>query len=1474
MRSPSTPDRSAPTRGRTSGYWARLVASILAVTAGAAYLTWRAVYTIGASWWLSLPLLGAEVVFFVRFALFVVTALPEPSSTRRALEPADGGTPEVELLVPAAHAGRDELSRTLALARRVGAAKVRVLDRIDRTELRREAHRLGADYEVHDVAAHLGAAGLVGAALSTASTELVAWVDAGDVVLPGFLDLAAGLTEDGPRRVGVVQSATDLINHDSLLHLVPDRDDLAVENRVVGPSLDRSGAAPWNGSGSIFRAEALAAIGGIPATTAATHRASMRFARAGWSVRWATPPAVRSVAPDLLGEHLASVGDAARGHFAVLLSGDSPLRLRRGVPLRRRAAQLHAATAVFDGLARFTLLALVAVTLVSGRLPFDAPLGLVVGAFTAQACLRTLALLRLGRGAIGVGDATRSGLRRMGVHVVSVLRAPRTASTDTRGGVRAIGQLRLLTGALVVIDIALVLRGLTFVFPGMLPRFDGRGRFVAMAAAVWAVVAMVDVLQLLVGRVQRRAAYRNVADLVARLGGQRCKVVDLTPRGIGLLTATAPAPGESLRIELDIPRLDGSTSSVEVTVKVRHVSAHPDPERGRYRAGGSFGELDDHARDALVEFCALTAEHRDERRSPANTTTPADLVVAGSGTGRRVATALSAVAVLFSGVVVAAGPAGAESMDPTTGSIAGRVVGQDGQPVAGMCVQTATGPGWGGASTDATGAFSLDGLAAGTYTVVAGNCALPGVVPTYSGSTVWPSQAVGYDVAAGATAASGDVVLQPAGTIEGSVVDGDGAPLEWVCASFVASGPDGSDQWFAVGNSDTSGHFSGAVPAGVDGRVQFRDCQWPQRVIEAWYQRPGDPATGTVVRAEDGATVVLDAVTMRPGITVTGHVTDELGAPVPSVCVNVNVNRNADGADPSRDRWDWVGGSNTDADGSYSLMVASGTYAIGFWPCSGDASDLVAEWYPSTPTSMSPTTVEVNASSHTFDAVLSHGGRISGTVVDTQGAPATGACVMVGTPSGLRDGKALSWSQVGADGSWLSSAVAPGDYAIRYQSCADQQTWIEELRPDIHPRFGDYSDSDLDLVAVTSGQTTSGIHDVLQHPARLAGTVTSGGVPVGGVCVGGVSGQGDRFATNADGSWNASVFPGSVVELSFTDCVSGRGLVQQFRSVTTTENQESRVDVDLAAGGSSTISGTVLNGAGSAPGAPTCVVAYRPMNLIAIGPVDAEGVFHIDGLADGDYWFGVIGCGEEDDMSIHFPDDPVSHEPIWSSGQPIGPTEHTSPDPAHDGVPVVEVRSASVPAPMTICVGDGCGPEVSAPTTTLPPTSTPPTTLPPEAPSTSSPSTPSTPPPAAPPETVAPANPATSAPTLSAEGLRAIAAFLGQRAATSAAAVQGVPAGLTGSSVVGAAVSAPPTATPGPSVPSILVPPSAAPMQRLSGVTLTGVPTAAMRDNAQLAARRSDHPQGSTPWDLIGGAALVLGAASAAVLMRRRRLAA
>lgn len=1483
----------------------RYALAAAATAAGAAYLVWRAGWTLGAPWFLSAPLLLAEVAFFARFVLWLVAALPEPLPEEPS-PPQDRPAPvdrsAIEILVPAGRADADEVARTLTIASRSGV-RLRVLDDRRRIDVEAEAARFGAELEVFPGTTG-SPAELVEAARRTSRSELLAWIDAGDVAVPGFLDLAEAF--DDP-QVAVVQSAVDLLNRESLLHLVPRGDDRALDNEVLGPSLDRSGAGPWEGSGSIFRRSALDAVGGLPADRGdATHRAALRLSRAGHRIRFATPARVRSVAPDTLGRYLTEATARSRDDWALLGSADSPLR-GGSVGVRRRLAQLHDSSAPLDAGARLVGIAVLVAVLVSGRLPIDTSLAVFVAAFVAQLALRTAATAAIGRGRIGVGDRTRQSLRLMGARLAAVT------------GGHPSPRLGLLTAAVVAVDLALVARALTFIWPDLLPPFGDAARFVVMAAAVWAVIPMVEVLQVLVGHRQRRTLYRVATELVATVDGRPARVVDLTPHGIGLVLTGAHGPRISLALEL--PRLDGTVTTAHLDARIRHVSRDRDagPDGDRHRAGASFEQVGRDARDALVEFCALTAEDRDRGRD-AVPVTPGDLAVAGSGRPRAVVAGLTVVSLLLAGTVVMAGPAAAKPASGAgTGVIAGQVVDASGERVTGACVRTWSGPGNGFAATDGAGRFAMEGLPDGDYLVVADDCGRDGFAATYAPSSPWSGSAGPVTVTDGEQSGV-DIVLLPVAKVGGVAVDPDGTPQPGICVNL--NSPDGGE-WRWVGQTDEQGRFAGLVPAGVEAFLQLTDCRAPQRVVQTWYPGTTDRGSAKLVAFDAGDGADLGTIVMEQGAVVTGTVRDDSGAPVQQACVSAQV--------VDERGWTWAGGTSTDAEGRYEFSVAAGTYSLYVQDCSEEPR-LAAQWYPDAPVWTDPVpTVDLGRGENPpFDVTLRAGGRVSGRATDRSGEPARDACVSLHSRDLFDQGIwfASSWSRTASDGTWMSNPVAAGEYVVAYHGCDDGGgPWLPELHEDV-PVGWERTDRTPAPVKVGEGSLTEGVTDELTRAARLDGTVTTEGRPAPDVCVGGLADG--EVRTGDDGTWAAWVPPGPR-KLTFTDCRTGRGLVQRTAEV---EAEEYRGDsdgkdgdekhgdgglaVEMEPGTPSEFLGTVRFASGR-PVQPACVVAYVPDGVIGGAVVQPDGSYVLGGLGLGWYYLGVYSCEDDAERPMTDPDTGAAYGPQWFPGVPI--VFGTNGPPIMDGSgakPLLLDGSMGVIAPF--CLGDcttptpattTTAPPTTALPTTAPPTTTPPTTAAPTtapsttaAPTTAPPTTAATtvPPTTAPPTTAPPttAPPTTSAPPSATPPITAAPTTVPPEEPTftpTPSVTAGGPSSPSSGTALGrsasspttgiaavASVSAPPE-VPGP-VPRVVASTDPADEQqalgRLPGATVTadevgasvlGEPVSDETTDADLLAAETTSPAGAGfPWDLAGGVALLVVTGVALVLIRARRI--
>ena len=1128
-----------------------------ALVASTAYLAWRVTRTMDANLWLAVPLLAAETVVLVRFALSLAATGPEPGPGVRANTSGDAGPAttddeaedgegspgeRVEVFVVAAGADADALNRTLALASIDRPTAVRVLDTVSRSEIEAEAWRHGASYEVlGDPAAdrvrpqQSQSAGLIDSALRSCGTPFALWLDAGDVPVPGLLDLVHAF--DDP-DVAVVQSAADLVNRDSLLHLAPGYDERALENRVAGPSLDRAGAAPWEGSGSLMRVAAFEQIGGMPSGRGSiTHHGVLRLARAGMKVRFCAEPLVRTVAPDTLTDYLDIEERTSHGDWALLGTAHTPLRF--GAGFRATLTQLHRSTTALDGLARFTFLGILTAVLLTGQLPFSAGPLAVAAAFAVQFILRSATVRALGRGTVRAGDPTRQSLRLMGARIAALFRpAPERGSSASRRWA-VLGRLPLLTAALVVVDIALGLRILTLFWPDLLPPLDGAGRFVAMVTAAWAVLAILDVLHVLVARVQRRIQHRQGSDLVVELDGQPCRSVDLTPVGVGLLlpeslitgssSGAGFARGDSVVVRLDVPRLDGSITTLEARARLEHVASEPDS--GLYRAGAGFTEVPPHGRDALVEFCALTAEHRERSKRPVEETAPDDFDVAPAGGGRRALAMLSTIGLIVAGPFVALGPsAGAAPADPRTAVISGQVRDQAGDPVAGACVGVWNDGNVPWVNTDSDGRYELSSVAGGSHTVVAQDCSGGGYMATFASSSPWATRADQIEVAAAGLAEGVDVTVVPGVDVTGRVLDEKGQAASDVCVNYgPIDGEPGADQMW-LGYTNDEGRYWGRVPAGQAVRIQLNDCGMEPRFATTWYPGTTNSDAADSVKVPEGDEFDLGDAVMKSGAMITGRVTHGKGEPMSSACVSAQ--------DVSENSWNWIGGTNTDADGNYRFMVPEGTYSLWFSDCDGE-QDFLDSWYPdAVGWSESPPTVDVFSGENRFDMTMRAGAVVTGTVFDDTGAPRPNVCV---DAVSVHD---YGWDWVAGtntDSAGRYRFVAPeGQYSLTASGCDRSSDLVREFH-DGSPAWSEPAPT-IDLVE--GAKEVRDFH--MTRGGLLEGTVVDAdGSPATGVCISAVDAESLRqddwhsagwARADDSGAWRTEALPAGNYVVHYSNC--------------------------------------------------------------------------------------------------------------------------------------------------------------------------------------------------------------------------------------------------------------------------------------------------------------------------------------------------
>lgn len=1336
------------------GRRARSVAA-LALCWGLASLTWRVGWSLhDASPWLSLPLLAAEIWTFVRLALFAASAwrVPDAEPTRAA-PTADGGR-SVELIVPAAHAGVEDVGRTLVVAAAEAPDRVRVLDDRHRTDVELEARRHGADYQV--VSTDLDGPApssirLASAALADSEFDLVIWVDAGDVLAPDLQSLTAAFER---ADVAVVQAATEYSNRDSLLHTAPDRDERAVDARVIGPALGAIGAGPWTGSGSVIRTAALHDVGGLTVGDAAVRRASARLVSSSWRIEFCERPVVRVTAPDTLDEYLAAAAADAADGWHSLRSPDSPL-LRRSLPIRARLGMIEHATRPIDGLARLTFLVVLAATMFTGRLPLTASLATLALLWVPAFALRLEALVALSRGTVRRGDIARQGLRRMGLQLQIIGgRRPATGSPDgpqarsASRSVRIAGQLPLVTAAAVVLNTGIILRALTFWFPHLLRPLDDTARIAVMAIAVATLIPIVDVLQVLLTRQQRRTSHRITATLSAEVDGATCSAHDLTPHGLGVDLAVAPAIGDRLEIVLSVPRVTGTIDQVRLEGVVKHVSepatgTRASTDRTTHRVGIELLGVTPAARDALVEVCALTAQERDVTRERVAHLDPAHLDLRTGSVWRTGLAALNVVGLLTAGLVVIGAPAGAETKGEAAAPpaepavILGRVADDRGASVPNVCVSI-DGSKSEPIATDAEGAFVLDALAAGDHLVKATDCrGIGGFVTTYHPSATSAAAASAVHVEPGEKVGI-EITLVPAGRVYGAVLDRDRVPVDSVCVAYAAAG---DDTLLDVATTDKEGRFEADVPAGR-GTFRFTDCAVPARYSETWFPGAPDRASSKDVDVPAHDKHSLDDVVMRSRPRLSGRVMDQDDRPLDDICVSVQ--DVVDGALTG------LAFTTTDAEGNYELSAPTGTHSLLFQDCT-DGRGLVPVWFGGEPRFANPApTIDIRDDDQgSLDQRMYTGGRISGVVVDPDGAAASDVCVAIHPAKQLldrNDWTMASWSSADRDtGEWTSQPLPEGPYLVQYTNCDEQGytstgRWREEFLDGVFSGDDGADVRNSKVIEVRRGEKPTWIDHTMSPTRGLRGIVSArrgAGAPE--VCVGSTPGSGST-RTAEDGGWSLEL-PEGDYRLTFTDCRNGRGLTQVTVGATVEKGRVSTVDVQMRARPSGTLLGSVSTVEGNRLGG-ACVVAYVPNDVPAVTTVGEDGNWQISGLGAGSYWLAAINCTDPNEPMVDPRRPKEGYPSTWFPSAAV--TLEVDAQPDQDGAKSISLDPGAVLEGLDICLtACGANPTDPQPTTTAPATTSPATTA---APTTTAPTT--APPTTVPPvTTTAPASTTTSTST-------------------------------------------------------------------------------------------------------------------------------
>ncbi|NEN04939.1 hypothetical protein G3T36_03550 [Diaminobutyricibacter tongyongensis] len=362
----------------------------------------------------------------------------------------------------------------------------------------------------------------------------------------------------------------------------------------------------------------------------------------------------------------------------------------------------------------------------------------------------------------------------------------------------------------------------------------------------------------------------------------------------------------------------------------------------------------------------------------------------------------------------------------SSGSTISGTVSAQGSPGAGLAGATVNASSTAGvvaqAVTDGSGRYTLEDLAAGTYTVEF----LPGAGQSFSAQW-WknassPSAATSITVGSQQNVPGINATLAAQSSVSGTVEQqgNPNTPVAGVNVNAVRS-----DGTYAGSNgvSDSAGNFTVAqLPAGSYTLI-FTPNRTPgseQNFAVQWWNGESSQAAANYFTVTGGQSATGMNAVMVPGATISGTV--QGGSPAAALQGVVVGVYSLDGR--------LRGSVRTDALGHYSIdQLTAGTYAVKF----AAPSPYDTEWSGGKPSLQAATPLTVTSGqTATEDAVLALGASVSGTLSYAGGAPAAGY-VGVYDAVGPSDSLAtLVGEATVANGKYTVSGLAPGVYKVGF----------------------------------------------------------------------------------------------------------------------------------------------------------------------------------------------------------------------------------------------------------------------------------------------------------------------------------------------------------------------------------------------------------------------------------------------------------
>jgi len=509
-----------------------------------------------------------------------------------------------------------------------------------------------------------------------------------------------------------------------------------------------------------------------------------------------------------------------------------------------------------------------------------------------------------------------------------------------------------------------------------------------------------------------------------------------------------------------------------------------------------------------------------------------------------------------------------------------------------------------------------------------------------------------------------DFTLDLGGAMSGTVRNADGSVTIGNVSVECRRTIDDQDDWFTT-TADANGDYTfSSLPYGdyiVRSPGGGRWGAGDDNYIHEWYDNRTTEGEADPVTIADGVSPSNIDFTLDSGGSISGRVTFA-GDGTPIANLHVQVSDYATGQG--------VGGTNTDAEGNYTLHgLPAGSYRVrACSSCTG--LPFVYEYYDDVQNWQDATPVLVTASNDTpdIDFVLDLGGSISGHVYQPDGTTAVeGAGVEV------FDYASLSGQWVGfggveteADGSYTFAGLPTGTYALRVVNSGYAQEWYQDT----------FDAQAATPVPVTAPVDTADIDFVLNPGGSISGVVrnANGSLTLGNVSVecwrtADVGGDSHGGTADADGNYIIEGLPyGDYILRAPGGGRWGAGddnYVQEWYDGKTTQDEAglvtvaegvnpSNVDFTLDTGGSISGRVTYLDDGTSMPIANVhvFVVDIATDEWKSGANTDADGYYTVAGLATGTYRVGIPTCGPGQNYTGGWYDDKAGQE----SADPVSVT--------------------------------------------------------------------------------------------------------------------------------------------------------------------------------------------------------------------------